>query len=64
MRNRHLPRLCRNCEAPMAGHEAACWRCGAQWASEEPPRTTLRLVSDAAPSQPEQPAIATAAAGS
>jgi hypothetical protein len=45
MRNRHLPRLCRNCQAPMAGHEDTCWRCGAQWASEEAPPTTLRLVS-------------------
>ena len=54
MRNRHLPRLCRNCQAPMAGHEDACWRCGAQWAPEEAPRTTLRLVPAATPSQPER----------
>jgi hypothetical protein len=53
MRNRHLPRLCRDCRAPMAGHEDACWRCGAQWASEEAPRTTLRLIPAAAPSRPE-----------
>jgi len=49
MRNRHIPRLCRNCQAPMARHQDACWRCGAQWASEEAPRTTLRLVATAAP---------------
>jgi hypothetical protein len=53
MRNRHLPRLCRECQAPMAGHEDACWRCGAEWASEEAPRTKLRLIPAAAPSQPE-----------
>jgi len=53
MRNRHIPRLCRNCQAPMARHQDACWRCGVQWASEEAPWTTLRLVAAAAPGQPE-----------
>ena len=53
MRNRHIPRLCRHCQAPMARHQDACWRCGAQWASEQAPRTTLRLVAAAAPGQPE-----------
>ena len=47
MRNRHIPRLCRDCQAPMAGHQDACWRCGAQWAPEEAPRTTLRLAHSA-----------------
>jgi predicted amidophosphoribosyltransferase len=42
--NRHLPRLCRTCEAPMAGQEATCWRCGSQWVAEPEPRTRLRLV--------------------
>ena len=45
MRNRHRPRLCRSCEAPMAGDTGTCWRCGVEWAPEETPRTTLRLVS-------------------
>jgi predicted amidophosphoribosyltransferase len=31
MRDRHLPRLCRSCEAPMARQEDTCWRCGAEW---------------------------------
>jgi hypothetical protein len=53
MRNRHLPRLCRTCGAPMAGQEARCWRCGVEWASEETPPTTLRLIRGGAPSQPE-----------
>jgi predicted amidophosphoribosyltransferase len=44
MRNRHIPRLCRNCQAPMAGDEDTCWRCGVEWASEQGPRTTLRLI--------------------
>ena len=47
MRNRHIPRLCRDCQAAMAVHQDACWRCGAQWASEEAPRTTLRLAHSA-----------------
>lgn len=38
----------------MAGHEDACWRCGVDWASEEGPQTTLRLVPAAAPSQAEE----------
>jgi hypothetical protein len=29
----------------MARQENACWRCGAQWASEEAPRTTLRVIA-------------------
>ncbi len=31
MRDRHLPRLCRSCEAPMARQEDTCWRCGVPW---------------------------------
>ena len=29
--NRHIPRLCRSCDAPMARQEDTCWRCGAVW---------------------------------
>jgi hypothetical protein len=29
----------------MAGQEDTCWRCGAQWASEDVPRTTLRVIA-------------------
>ena len=29
----------------MARQQDACWRCGAQWASEAAPRTTLRLIA-------------------
>ena len=45
MRNRHFPRLCRSCQAPMAGQEDSCWRCGAQWASEEVSPTPLRAIA-------------------
>ena len=53
MRNRHLPRLCGSCKAPMAAQEDTCWRCGVEWASEEGPRTTLRLISGDAPARTE-----------
>lgn len=58
MRNRHHPRLCRNCAAPMPGQEDTCWRCGVEWTPEETPRTTLRLVPAGAPDQADDPAIA------
>jgi len=44
MRERHLPRVCRHCQAPMASQEGTCWRCGTEWATEDAPRTTLRLI--------------------
>jgi len=52
MRNRHLPRLCDSCQAPMAGQEATCWRCGTDWAADDEtwmaadhaPRAALRLI--------------------
>ena len=28
----------------MARQEDTCWRCGAQWASEDGPRTTLKVI--------------------
>src|SRR5215208_3711682 len=42
MRNRHFPRLCRHCRAPMARQEDSCWRCGTHWVPEGQP--TLRLI--------------------
>jgi hypothetical protein len=48
MRERHFPRVCRTCSAPMARQESTCWRCGAQWASEDAPRTTLRVIAGGA----------------
>jgi hypothetical protein len=44
MRNRHVSRVCRHCQAPMASGAANCWRCAVAWATEEQPPTTLRLV--------------------
>jgi hypothetical protein len=51
MRNRHVPRVCGNCQAPIAGDEDTCWRCGVAWAAEDEPRKTLRLVPAGAPSE-------------
>ena len=51
MRDRHLPRLCRRCHAPTARQEAACWRCGTQWASEVGPRTGLTVIAGGAAEQ-------------
>jgi hypothetical protein len=44
MRDRHIPRLCDTCAAPMARQEAACWNCGTQWAAEDVPQPTLRVI--------------------
>ena len=61
MRERHFPRVCRSCSAPMARQEDACWRCGTQWASEDGPRTTLTVITGGAQAEhPSEPAIAVA----
>jgi hypothetical protein len=44
MRHRHVPRLCRSCQAPMARQEDTCWRCETEWVSDEAPRTRLRVI--------------------
>ena len=51
MRNRHLPRVCGNCLAPVAAQEDKCWRCGVEWVPEGAPRTTLRLIPGDAPAR-------------
>ena len=45
-RNRHFPRLCASCQAPMARQQDTCWHCTATWVAEPatPPHTRLRLV--------------------
>ena len=48
MRDRHVPRLCRSCQAPMARQEAGCWNCGTRWADEDIPKTTLRVIAGGA----------------
>lgn len=51
MRNRHVPRLCGCCQAPLARQHDTCWRCGAQWRSEERTATTLHVISGGAPAR-------------
>jgi predicted amidophosphoribosyltransferase len=41
-RDRHLPRLCRACHAPLARQEDSCWRCGIERAFEDAPRIPSR----------------------
>ena len=60
MRERHFPRVCRACRAPMARQEDTCWRCGSQWASEDQPRTTLRVIAGGAVDDPPDSAMAAA----
>jgi hypothetical protein len=66
MRDRHFPRLCRACSAPLARQEGTCWRCGTQWAAEDGPRTTLKVIAGGAGAQvadrPPPPLIAVALA--
>ena len=45
MRERHFPRLCRTCRAPMARQEDTCWRCGTRWGAEAEPPTRLTLIA-------------------
>ena len=46
----------------MARQEHTCWRCGARWASEDGPRTTLKLIVGGAHADDRaRPAIAVAA---
>jgi predicted amidophosphoribosyltransferase len=62
MRERHHPRVCRSCRAPMARQEDACWRCGTRWASEDTLPTTLTVLAGGAQDEdPVKPTIAVAA---
>ena len=58
MRERHFPRVCRSCRAPMARQEDACWRCGTRWASEDAPRTTLKVIAGGAQADRSDRALA------
>ena len=52
MKNRHHPRLCRSCQAPMARQEDACWKCGASARPAEiarPPERARTPVDAAVP---------------
>jgi hypothetical protein len=44
-RNRHVPRLCRSCRAPMARQEDACWSCAAAWGDDARPAHGRRMIA-------------------
>jgi hypothetical protein len=48
MRDRHLSRLCRSCQAPMACQADACWRCGAPSAGTATASPRLRVLTGTA----------------
>ncbi len=47
--NRHTPRLCVACAAPLGSQDGACWRCGSRWADRHEQRVEpeLQTQSDA-----------------
>ena len=49
MRSRHVPRVCRHCNAPMARQEDACWRCRTEGPCEDAPRIALQVLPGGAP---------------
>ncbi|MGZ6565644.1 MAG: hypothetical protein ACXVH1_40030 [Solirubrobacteraceae bacterium] len=44
MRERHFPRLCRSCDAPMARQEDTCWSCEAAWDYRSARRSGWRAI--------------------
>jgi hypothetical protein len=47
MSARHIPRLCRSCQAPMACKASACWRCGVRWSADPSEPSIGAAVIDA-----------------
>ncbi len=37
MLDRHIPRLCHDCGAPMSRQTDDCWNCGAHWVAAPAP---------------------------
>jgi hypothetical protein len=46
-RERHFPRLCHVCEAPMAVQEDNCWHCGAVWGESHDAAPAKRVADHA-----------------
>ena len=44
MRERHFPRLCRCCDAPMARQEDTCWSCEAAWDHRSARPNVVRMM--------------------
>jgi predicted amidophosphoribosyltransferase len=54
MRDRHFPRLCRSCDAPMARQEDSCWNCGATWDYRLATRDPIRVIDDRGAERPDR----------
>jgi hypothetical protein len=57
MRNRHFPRLCQSCQAPIEAQEDICWKCETVWVPAHPtapprPEGGLRLIDSRPPLAP------------
>ncbi|MGZ4275072.1 MAG: hypothetical protein ACXVFN_11790 [Solirubrobacteraceae bacterium] len=44
MRDRHKPRLCSNCTAPLGRQEDTCWKCGTPAAAPAPAAPALKAA--------------------
>lgn len=67
MRDRHIPRICRSCQAPLARQQDGCWRCGTDWATEHERAAPLRVIPGGAlalPAGTRVPAVAAMLNGS
>jgi hypothetical protein len=53
MRDRHFPRLCRSCRAPMARQEDTCWSCEAIWDYRSARRNAQRVIFGGHASRPD-----------
>jgi hypothetical protein len=52
MRERHFPRLCRCCDAPMAGQQDSCWPCEAARDDRSTRRSARLAVPDGHAARP------------
>jgi hypothetical protein len=52
MRERHFPRLCRSCDAPMARQKDSCWRCEAARDDRSARRSAPLVVPDGHAARP------------
>ena len=53
MRERHFPRLCRSCDAPMGRQEDTCWSCEAAWDYRSARPNVMRLIPGGHAARPD-----------
>jgi hypothetical protein len=53
MRDRHFPRVCPACVAPMGRQEDTCWSCGGTWDDRRATRSPRRVIGDGAAEHPD-----------